>query len=784
VVRNVFVSIKCVGHVVLAVMVLLASASATAFRVTDIRVEGLQRVSAGTVFSAIPINVGDELNELGYREVIRELFRNGSFDDIQVGRDGQVLVIIVKERPTIDEIDIRGNKAIQETDLLDGLSKSGLAAGEILKKVTLEHIRADLERQYISQGRYDANIETEIEDLARNRVRVVIDVDEGATSGIRHINIIGNAAFSDEELEGLLEMRLPRWWAPLSKRHLYSKEKLTGDLETLESWYLDRGFLNFVVESTQVAIGANKEDVYVTLNVVEGEQYDVSSVDVAGDLKDVNEDLVRRLILVKPKQRFSRELISVSEQRIERAFGNAGYTFASVTGQPTAEAEDNTVDIKFFVDAGSRAYVRRIEFAGNKVTEDQVLRREMRQMEGGWASTQAIEASKIRLERLGFFQQGVAVETPEVPGIDDQVDVQYVVEEAPSGAISATFGYSQGTGLILGLGYQESNVFGTGNSVNLSINQSDFQTAYSFSFFDPYFTTDGVSRGFNLFFRKSDFNERNIARFSTDSWGGGVNFGYPISEISRVGLAFNYENTTIKEGVFPAQEISRFLSEEGKQFDLVSVTGSYVMSALNSGLLPSGGRSQSMRFEATVPGSQLEFYKISYSGQIFLPLTRNYTIRLRTDLGYGGTYGSTATFPFYKHFFAGGFGSVRGYEQSTLGPRSTPSPASIFSGLEPIGGNVLIEAGAELLFRLPFIEDQRQMQSVLFLEGANVFNTKCSEFSILCRDLDEGELRYSIGLGFTWVTGLAPLSFSLSYPLNSRDGDEVQTFQFELGTSR
>ncbi|MEX0943593.1 MAG: outer membrane protein assembly factor BamA [Pseudomonadales bacterium] len=765
----------------LANLLLLASVNTFAFTVSDIRVDGLQRVSAGTVFGAISVNVGDEVDELDLRVIIREIFKTESFDDVQVGRDGNVLVIKVKERPAIEAIEIDGNKAIKTEALLDGLSKSGLAKGEIFKKVTLEHISADLERQYVSQGRYGASIQTEVVDLPRNRVQINIDVTEGSVSGIRHINLIGNKVFSNEELMEMLELSLPSLFSFYTKDDKYSREKLTGDLETLESYYLDRGYLNFAIDSTQVSISPDKEDVYITVNVIEGERYTVGEVEVAGELHDVPEASIRSLIIVRKGQVFSREYMTLSEERIERALGNAGYTFASATGQPVANDEDNSVTVKFFVDAGKRAYVRRINFQGNTLTQDHVLRREMRQMEGGWASTAFIERSKVRLERLGFFKE-VNVETPEVAGTDDQIDVEYTVEEAPSGSVSATLGYAQGTGLILGASYQQNNVFGTGNSTNVGINHSSFQTSYSFSYFNPYFTVDGVSRGYSVFYRSSNFDARNIARFSTDSWGGSVNFGYPISETSRIGFSVGYENTNIKEGVFPAQEISQFLAREGNKFSLVNMTASYNMSALNRGLLPTGGRSQRISFEATVPGSGLEFYKINYTGQIFFPMPAGLVLRLRTDLGYGDSYGDTQTYPFYKHFFAGGFGSVRGFESNTLGPKATPAPGTPFFGrLDPIGGNVLIEGGAEVLFPLPFVEDQRQIKSAFFVDAGNVFNTNCPKVSIVCNDIKDGELRYSAGVAVTWVTGFAPLSFSLSYPLNKRPGDESQTFQFELG---
>jgi outer membrane protein insertion porin family len=755
-------------------------ASSFGFVISDIRVEGLQRVSAGTVFGAVPYSVGDNVGAEEIRTIARSLFQTETFDDVQIGRDGNVLVIVVKERPTIDSIEFEGNKAIKTEALIEGLQGSGLSEGQIFKKVTLDQIASDLERQYVSQGRYDANIETTIEELPRNRVAIKVDVYEGNVSGIRHINIVGNTVFDDETLIDLLELKLPGWLSFYTKDDQYSREKLQSDIEVLESHYLDRGYLTFRVDSTQVSIAPNMEDVYITFNVIEGDQFKISAVEVAGELRDIPEENIRAMLLTREGQIFSRQYMTFSEERIESALGNAGYTFASATGEPAANDDGETVTVKYFIDAGKRAYVRRLSFQGNTVTQDHVLRREMRQMEGGWASTAMIEGSKIRLQRLGFFKD-VSVETPAVPGTDDQIDVNYTVEEQPSGSISATLGYAQRMGLILGLGYQESNVFGTGNSINIGINRSDYQQALNVSFFDPYYTVDGVSRGYAAFFRKSDYEERNIASFSTDSYGVNVSFGYPISEISRIGLTVGIERTEIKEGVIPAQEISEFLEEEGNEFDLVSLTASYSMSALNRGLLPTGGRSQSLSFEMTVPGSELEYYRLNYTGQVFYPLFNPFVLRLRANLGYGEAYGGTENFPFYKHFFGGGMGSVRGYESNSLGPRSTPSPQDQFNDPDPIGGNVLVELSAEVLFPLPFIEDQSQLKSVLFFDAGNVFNTNCPDVSVYCLDLDNGELRYSAGIAVTWITGFAPISFALAFPLNDKEGDESESFQFELG---
>ncbi|MFT4631538.1 MAG: outer membrane protein insertion porin family [Candidatus Pseudothioglobus sp.] len=774
------VKIRQITPGIIFLTLLLAAFSVQAFIVTDIRVEGLQRMSAGSVFAEIPFNVGDEIDEGAMRQIVRDVFGTGSFNDVQVGRDGDVLVIIVEERPSIAEIVIDGNKAIKTEALLAGLEGSGLSEGQIFKKSTLEHIRSDLERQYVSQGRYGAKIVTSVETLPRNRVTLKIDVTEGSVSGIEHINIVGNKVYDNEALLDILELRLPSLFSFYTKDDQYSKEKLTGDLEKLESFYLDRGYLNFAIDSTQVSISPNREDVYITLNLIEGEQFTISKVEIAGELHDVPEAGIRGLLYVAPGQVFSRQLLTESEKRIEGALGNAGYTFASATGQPVPDGDNNEVAVKFFVDAGRRAYVRRVSFSGNTLTQDKVLRREMRQLESGWASTAAIERSKLRLERLGFFGS-VNVETPPVPGVDDQIDVNYSVEEQPTGSISATLGFAEAAGLILGASYQQNNVFGTGNSVNLGINYSAFQTSYNFSFFDPYYTVDGVSRGYSAFFRSTSFDQRNIARFQTDSFGASVNFGYPISETARVGFNVGYENTNIKEGVFPAQEISQFLAAEGNKFNLVSVSANYNMSALNRGLLPTAGRSQALSFEMTLPGSELEFFRINYDGQIYFPLPSVFILRLNAKLGYGDAYGNTENFPFYKNFYAGGFGSVRGYEINSIGPRTTPSPNSSFTRPDPIGGNVLINTTVEVLFPLPFIEDQRQIKSALFFDAGNVFNTNCLDISQICAGLDDGELRYSAGWAVSWVTGFAPISFSVSQPFNSRPGDLSRVFQFELG---
>ncbi|MEM1432777.1 MAG: outer membrane protein assembly factor BamA [Pseudomonadota bacterium] len=786
-------AIGCRGLRIILALALIAGASfarAESFTVTDIRLQGLQRVSAGTIFNILPLKVGDSVDELAVRRLIRTLFKSGYFRDVRMSRDDGVLVVTVQERPAIETIEIDGNKAIKTDALLDGLSQQGLREGEIFKQATLERVSLELERQYVAQGRYGAGIETTVKDLPRNRVSIKIDVEEGKTSGIRHINIVGAGDYSQRDLLDELELKHPSLMSFYRNDDKYSREKLQGDIERLESFYRDRGYVEFRVLSTQVSVTPDKRQVYLTINVSEGEKYNIADVRLLGELNELDPDVLKSLVLVQKEQVFSQALVTASEERLTGALGNAGYTFATATGVPKVNEKDGTVDVEFFVDAGKRAYVRRIAFSGTRITQDEVMRREMRQMEGGWASTALIDLSKVRLERLGYFK-GVNVETPPVPGTDDQIDVAFSLEEQPSGSVSATFGFAQASGLIIGGNYQQNNVLGTGNSLSLGLSFNRFQESANFSYFNPYYTMDGISRGFNVFYRRLDFDERNIARFITDSLGAGVNFSFPIGETRRVNLGLLAEYTDITEGRFPAQEISEFIDKNGPDALNFKTNLSWNSSTLNRGLFPTRGRSHAVAMEISVPGSDLEFFKFTYNGQLFLPIARNWTLRLRTEIGYGDGYGNTDALPFYEHFFAGGFGSIRGFEVSTLGPRSTnptvdadgnPLPDGFFRPRgDPFGGNLLVEGSAELIFPFPFVQDSRQFRPALFFDIGNVFNTNCPDVSTNCFDFSTDELRYAVGFGVTWLTGLGPMTFALAKPFNVKDFDEEETFQFELG---
>ena len=759
------------------------ASGANAFVVSDIRIDGLQRVSAGTVFNSLPIEVGDDVLSPQIAEAAKSLFRTGYFNDIQMGRDGDVLVVSVIERPSVSEIKIEGNKAIKTDDLMNGLRSSGLSEGEIFQQATLEAIRLELERQYVSQGRYGASISADVEALPRNRVKLTINVKEGKVATIRHINVVGNTVFPQDEVLGLFELKETGMFSFFGSRDKYSREKLSGDLERLRSHYLDRGYINFNIRSTQVSISPDKQSVFITVNIDEGEKYTINEVNLSGDLI-IDEEEARNLVLAKPEQTFSRRVITTTEEILSRRLGNEGYTFANVSGIPTPDHENKTVDLTFFVDPGRRAYVRRINFSGNTKTEDEVLRREMRQMEGASANTQNIEQSKVRLERLGFFRQ-VDVETPPVPGSSDQIDVNYTVEEQPSGSITASVGYSQSDGLLLGGSISQSNFLGTGNNVSVGLNKSDVSQLYNFSFTDPYYTVDGVSRGFGLYYRTYDYDDSDISSYAADTWGTDVRFGYPISETQSINFSVGVEGTKISTGNDTPRYITDYIEKEGNQFTNVQGTIGWSESELNRGLLPTRGYSQSASAQVTIPGSDVTFYKLNYRAQYFQPLTSNLTMRFAGRLGYIGGYGDTNDIPFFEHYYGGGFASVRGYKDNTLGPKAKERNGNSYNS---IGGDVIFEGTAEILFPLPFVSDQRSMRTSLFLDFGNVYDSSCGTSDgktnpdiVDCYKPSLDQLRYSAGLGLTWITPLGPLTFSLARALNAKGEDETQVFQFSLG---
>jgi outer membrane protein insertion porin family len=767
-------------------------AHATAFRIADIRVNGLQRVSAGSVFAALPLNVGEEADERRLTESTRALFKTGFFQDIQLGRDGDVLVINVVERPSVASIDIEGNKAISTEDLMKGLKQSGLAEGEIFQRATLEGVRNELQRQYVAQGRYSATVDTEVVPQPRNRVGLKININEGSVAAIQHINVVGNTVFSEEDLTGLFELKTTNWLSFFKNDDKYAREKLSGDLERLRSYYLDRGYINMDIASTQVSITPDKKHVYITVNVVEGQKYTVNEVKLSGNLK-IPLEQAQALLLVKKGQVFSRKVMTNSAELITRRLGNDGYTFANVNGVPVPNDANRTVNITFAVDQGKRAYVNRISYRGNTKTDDKVLRREMRQMEGGWASTYLIDQSKVRLERLGFFKE-VKVETPPVPGSDDQIDVNYGVEEQASGSITASVGFAQSAGLILGGSISQSNFLGTGNSTSIGLTRSTYQSKYNFGFTNPYFTPDGVSLGYNVFYSNTDYSkyyDDGYSYYAINSYGVGTSLGYPINETSRLNVGATIQHDNITPGTYSADEIYDFIEREGSSFTNLKGNLGWSESTLNRGTLATRGHSQSLNLTVTLPGSDLSFYKLDYTGQAFIPVTDNTALRFHTKLGYGGGYGSTDGLPFYENYTAGGLESVRGFESGTLGPRNTVATGK-YSALgqeaysdgdsEAMGGNILITGGAEYLFPLPFVKDNKSIRTSVFFDMGTTYASTCYLTTTRnCGGIDVSQMAASAGVGLTWNTALGALGFSLAAPLRKPEGAEAQVFQFSLG---
>ena len=868
------------------------AAQAQTFRVSDIRVEGLQRVSAGSVFSAMPIRVGDVLNQADIQNATRELFKIGYFSDVAIKRDGDVLVLVIKERPAINSIELEGNKAIKTENLMDSLKDNNLSEGQIFQRATLEGITQALQREYVNQGRYGASVNIEIEDMPRNQVKVLVKIDEGSPSRIKQINIIGNSSYSEEELIDLFELKTTGIWSWISGNDKYNKEKMRGDLERLESWYMDRGYLNFKIDSSQVSLSPDKAKIFITVNITEGDIYKISDIELAGD-PAIDEQIIRRMILMQKGQIFSQILMTTSEEYVTKRLGNEGYTFAKVEGMPERNDADKTVKITFFIEPGKRAYVNRINFRGNTKTVDEVLRREMRQMEGGSANSAQIENSKVRLERLGFFKE-VKVENKEVPGTSDQIDVEYTVEEQPSGSMGLQIGYAQYSGLLFSASIQQNNWFGTGKQVGFSFSHNQYQTGYNFNYNDPYFTPDGVSRGLSLYYTKSDYGSYNVTPYSTNVYGGKINFGYPISDIERIGFDIGLRNLEVEPTAYSSQEIIRspfwnpnigyitqsenydlaqqlingidfpngsyerkpftedmlgepgFLDIYGDTFNDAQASLYWLRSTLNRGVLANRGASQQLTFELSLPGGDLQYYKFDYTGQIFKPLTRDLTLRLHTRLGYASAYGDLDKLPFFEHYYAGGFGSVRGFERNTLGPRSSPrrdasqavtstvwddlngdgipqtseiggqayllcedpeapgigsnsqgyprvcNPGELVSDLilgstftsrtrGAFGGNVLIQGGAEILFPLPFIKDQRSLQTTFFLDAGNVFDTDCGASQLNCYGVDIDRINASVGFGLTWISGFGPMTFSIAEPFRENEYDRTEVFQFSLG---
>jgi len=727
---------KSIARILFSCVLLLpipAITLAQSFTVSEIYLENLQRVSSTTIFSLINVNIGDEIGQADLANIIRDLMATGFFDGVEVSQgDNQELIISVEERPSIASVDLEGNDTIPEEVLMENLVSVGLAVGELFNPSVLENMQIALESQYVSQGLYGALVDIDVQELERNRVAVQINITEGDPSKIVHINIVGNQAFSDEELLELFELRESHFTSFFLGDDRYSREQITGDLENLESFYRDQGYVNFVVTLPVISLSPDRSEVYITINVNEGEVYRINDVSLAGDLVGAEDLLTGVMSFIRPGQIFSQILITQAAETMNSILSNRGYFFAEVNGVPIIDEENGTVDVTFFVLPGNRTYVNRISFSGNRLTIDEVLRQEMRQMEGAPASVAALEQSKIRLERLGFFSS-VDYETNEVGGITDQIDVNYMVEEQSSGSINFAVGYAQVQGLTLSANIQENNFLGTGNTVGIGVNTSQFATNYNFNFTDPYYTVDGVSRSFGISYSKSDYAELNLTSYSTNQFGVNVGFGYPINEIQNLSFSLGFTNTEIDTGFGPVQEIlgsprldpaitnyivspvrseefvdpitsivypisdaviaplsnlpntafqtfdPGFIDIEGDKFNDLTLTVSWSRNNLiQPGIFPRGGNSQELSVQLALPGSDMSFYRMQFFAENYIPLNRfipffsnAWNLHFDINLGYGDAYGSSERLPFFRNFYAGGLRTVRGYRANTLGPRST-----------------------------------------------------------------------------------------------------------------
>ena len=743
-----------------------ASQAMDSFVIKDIRVEGLQRISAGTVFNYLPVKIGDTLTEKKSQEALRVLFKTGFFRDVHLERDRDVLIVNVVERPSIAGIKIAGTKEMSEEDLKKGLKEVGLAEGRVFNKSLLDRVEQELRQQYFSRGYYAVSILPTVTPLERNRVDINIQVAEGKVARIREINLVGNQLFSDKTLLNLFSLGPKPWYAPFSSRDKYSKQKLAGDLERLRNFYQDQGFLEFNIDSTQVFITPDKEKIYITVNFTEGKKYTVTGYKLAGTFV-VPETELKNLITMKPGGVFSRKEVTETTKKMSDRLANDGYAFANINAIPEVDKDKSEVFFTFFVDPGRRIYVRRVNFAGNVATRDEVLRREMRQLEGGWYNAEKIQRSRVRLQRLGFFED-VNVETPTVPGVADQVDVNVNVKERPTGNLMLGVGYSDTDGLLLNASITQSNLFGSGKELTLSFDNSASTTNFNIRYVNPYYTKNGVSRGFNIFSSSIDAALANTAAYTADTQGVGVFFGIPLSEDNNINIGGDVERIDLHTTTTSAQVAQDFVAKYGPSNTILKTTLGWSHDTLDSLLLPTSGSLQRLSAEIAVPGTDIEYYKLTYLAGRYWPLSEKFTFKMKGELGYGQGYGNTDELPFYKNFYAGGSSTVRGFSSRSLGPKDTLPP------YDPIGGDRRVLLNAELLFPLPgSSSDNKSMRLSLFSDGGMVYGPG--------EKVELGQLRYSAGLAFNWFSPVGPLSFSYAIPLNDKPGDRTESFQFTLG---
>jgi outer membrane protein insertion porin family len=734
------------------------------FTVRDIRVEGVQRTDAGTVFNYLPIKVGDRVDDEKASAAVKALYATGFFRDVRLEVESGVLVVIVQERPTISQIDIVGTKEFDKDTLRKALKDIGVVESRIFDRSALDRAEQEFKRQYINRGYYAMQVTTTVTPQERNRVAVNFTVEEGDVAKIANINIVGALAFPESTLIKEMQLSTSGWFTWYTKNDQYSKQKLQGDLETLRSYYTNRGYLEFQVDSTQVSITPDKEQIYITINITEGPKYSIGDVRLAGELLLPEPELMR-LILVRPGDVYSREKLTQSAKAVSDRLGSDGYAFANVNAVPEIDRERRTASFTFFIDPGRRVYIRKINISGNARTRDEVIRRELRQLEDAWYDTTRIERSKVRITRLNFFED-VNMETPAVPGSPDQVDLDVTVTEKATGNLLAGVGYSSADGLVLSGSVSQNNVFGTGNALTAAVNTSRINRTIAVTYTEPYWTTDGVSRTLEVYDKSVNSSSLPIAQYSSRTFGGAAGFGVPVTETDSVIIALRYEHTNLSLADNSPPIYVDFVTRFGSSTNSYIVTTGWARDTRDSVLFPTRGLLQSALLEWGLPIGDLSYYKLNYLTQWFTPLPANFVWMLRGDVGYGGGLGNKPL-PFFKAYYAGGVGSVRGYDTASLGPQDNLG--------NTIGGRRKIVGNAELFFPLPGAKagDQSVRLSV-FADAGQIYDNGSQP------QLES--FRYSVGAGVAWNSPVGPLKFSYGYPVNKKIGDRVQHFQFQVGT--
>lgn len=745
---------------------LLYAASAIAiepFVVKDIRVEGIQRTEAGTVFSYLPVKVGDKLDDEHAAAAIRALFATGFFKDVRLEMQQGVLIVLVRERPSIASIEINGVKEFPKDTLRDNLKSVGLADGRIFDKSALDKAEQELKRQYVARGKYGVKVNANVTELERNRVAIVFNVVEGETSKIREINIIGNQAFSEKKLKGLMQLGTPNWISWFTKNDQYSKQKLSADLEILRSFYLDAGYLEFSIDSTQVSITPDKEHIYITINLSEGAKYTVSDIKVSGPENVLSHVETRKLVKVQAGDVFSRKELTDSSKKIGDRLGEDGYAFANVNAVPDVDKEKHQVGFTFVVDPGSRAYVRHIDITGNTKTSDIVIRREFRQMEGAWYSASKIKTSKQKVDRLDFFSE-VNIETLPVPGTNDQLDVSLAVKEKPTGDFSIGAGVSSNVGVVFTGSVTQRNLFGTGNNLSTQINTGKINQVYSVSYTNPYYTDNGMSRGFDVYKRNVNSTFTAISPYLSSTIGGGVRFGVPISDFENTHYGLSAEKTELTLTDTSSLQMKDYVRIFGPSTSNLLGSVGWSRDNRDSAIYTTAGTVQRAFVEVAMPISNQQFYKLTYQHQWFYPITQNITLMLNGEAGGAEGYGGK-TVPFFKNFYAGGPGSVRGFKPFSIGAKDINNNS--------LGGTRRIVGNAELLFPMPGMNKDRSVRLSTFFDAGAVFGPGLTA---------SDSLRYSTGVAVTWVSPMGPLKISVGVPLNKQFGDKLQQFQFTLGS--